>query len=161
MSPVGKPTTSAERMRLKKLRDAGEAAPVKTCSVCGKKLKKGAGANRAYDMDLCFEHWKKTPEGKAVRRAKQIKQEIWGVWFIGGDPPEGFTSIRKALTASKNLNGRDNHPVFVVWSDGHVTIHCGLTHRNAVGLKPTDGDEVIEDLEFFREQVPEDRRIWF
>lgn len=159
--PKGRPTTSTERMRLKKLRDAGKADPIKLCKVCGKRLKKGAGANRAYDMDLCHFHWRQTPEGKAVRRQKQIKTELWGVWYFGGNPLEGFTSVRKAIAASKNENGKENDPVFAVWSDGRVTCHVDLTHRAAVGMKPEDGDELIDDFEDLRAEVPENLRVWF
>ncbi|QNJ25900.1 hypothetical protein SynSYN20_01573 [Synechococcus sp. SYN20] len=147
-------------MRLKKLRDKGEAAPVKTCSVCGQRLKKGAGANRAYDMGLCYTHWRQTPEGKAVRRAKQIKSEVWGIWYYGGEPAEGFASLRKALTASVQV-GAENHPVFVVWSDGRVTVHFALTHRASRGLVPEEGDEIVDGFEEFKEQVPQNLKTWF
>ena len=159
--PKGRPTTSTERMRAKKLRDAGKADPVKVCKVCGKKLKKGAGSNRAYDMDLCYVHWKQTPEGKAVRRKKEIKQDLWGVYYFTGEPElEGFTSIRKAITASV-VPGGINHPVFAVWSDGRVTAHCCLTHRAARGLKPEDGDQLLDGFEIMRQKVPESLRTWF
>lgn len=159
--PKGQPTSSTERMRLQRLRREGVADPVKTCSVCGKSLKKGAGQNLAWNAGLCYQHWIQTPEGKQHRRKSQIKAELWGVAFFGGEPPEFFTSIKKALKASTNKGGRDNHPVFVVWSDGRVTSHCCLTARSAVGLKPEDGDEMLDGFEEFRDQVPQEKRNWF
>lgn len=158
--PKGRPTTSAERMRLKKLRDQGKADPLKKCTECGKTLKKGAGANRAWEMGLCHEHWKKTPEGKAIRRAKQVGDKEWGVWYFGGQPPEGFSSIRKAITASV-VKGGENHPVFCVWNDGRVTCHFELTHRASRGLTPEDGDEVLDEYQAFLDEVPKNLRTWF
>lgn len=149
-------------MRAKKLRDAGQADPVKTCKVCGKKLKKGAGANRAYDMDLCYQHWRQTPEGKAVRRRSEIKTELWGVYYFTGEAGqlESFPSIRKAITASV-VRGGTNHPVFSVWSDGRVTAHVNLTHRASRGLRPEDGDELIDGFEELRLRVPKNLQTWF
>ena len=149
-------------MRAKKLRDAGKADPIKICSVCQKKLKKGAGSNRAWLAGLCFDHWKQTKEGKAIRREKEIKQDVWGVYYFcgEGDDLKGFTSIRSAISAAV-LPGDTNLPVFAVWSDGRVTTHPGITHRAARGLKPEDGDELLDDFEVMRQQVPESKRTWF
>lgn len=160
MAPKGKPTTSTERMRLARLRKQGVADPIKTCSVCGKALKRGAGQNLAWNAGLCYTHWLETPEGKQNRRKSQIKNKIWGVAFFGGEHPEHFTRIKAALKASF-ATGQENYPVFVVWSDGRVTMHPGLTSRKAVGLKPEDGDEMLEGFEEFIDQVPENLRNWF
>ena len=143
-------------MRLKKLRDEG-----KTCNVCGKKLKQGAGSNRAYASGLCWEHWRRTDEGKITRRRASLVSDLWGVCYFGGEELKPFTSIRKALSASVNRGGRDNHPIFAVWSDGRVTMHCGLTARTAAGLAPEDGDELIDDFQQFLDVVPENLRTWF
>lgn len=159
--PKGKPTTSTERMRLKKLRDQGKLPPIKTCSVCGKKLKKGAGANKAWEAGLCWFHWSQTEEGKIERRRPGLVGELWPVYYFGGPELVPCTSIRKALTASVNKGGRDNHPIFIVWSDGIVTSHCCLTARTAVGIKQDDGDQLIDDYESFLAMVPEHLRTWF
>jgi hypothetical protein len=148
-------------MRLRRLRELGVADPVKTCSVCDKPLKRGAGQNLAWSAGLCYQHWIQTPEGKQNRRKGQIKNDIWGVAFFGGDPPQYFTRIKAALKASTVKAGRDNQPLFIVWSDGRVTLHLGLTSRKAVGVKPEDGDEMLEGFEEFLSEVPDAQKNWF
>lgn len=159
--PKGKPTTSTERMRLKKLRDLGQAPPIKTCSVCGKTLKEGAGSNRAWKAGLCWQHWRQTEEGKITRRRAGLAQDRWAVYYFAGEDLQPFSNIKKALSASKNKGGRENHPVYVVWSDGIVTSHCCLTARTAVGLTPDDGDQLLDEYEDFLEMVPTSLRTWF
>lgn len=163
MAPKGRPTTSTERMRLKKLRDSGEAPPVKTCSVCGKKLKQGAGSNRAWEAGLCWDHWKQTDEGRVTRRRQGLakREGVWGVAFFGGEDLRPYTNMRGALSASVQKGGRDNHPVFVVWNTGIVTCHSGLTARKSVGLQPEDGDQLIDEYEYFLDVVPEHLKTWF
>ena len=154
--PRGRPTTSTERMRLKKLRDQGKADPVKTCSVCGKTLKKGAsGASKAWHAGLCYEHWKQTDEAKQERRAKKLKQEFWGIGYFSGEPLAFHPSIKKAMKAA----GRDE--VYVVWNDGRVTIHCDLTFRTSVGLTPESGDQMLEGFEELQALVPDELKDWF
>lgn len=153
--PKGRPTTSTERMRLKKLRDQGKLPPIKTCSTCGKKLKEGAGSNRAYEAGLCWEHWVQTDEGRITRRRSSLVTELWPLIYIGTKDLIPFTSIRKCLSAGKG------EPIYVVWSDGRVTLHLGLTTRTVARLKPEDGDQLIDDFQDFLDMVPEDRRAWF
>ncbi len=150
-------------MRLKKLREQGKAPPLKKCSVCGKNLKKGAGANRAWEANLCWEHWVQTDDGKVTRRRQGLakREGVWGVPFFGGEDVKPFTNMRSALSASVNKGGRDNFPVFVVWSTGIVTCHNGLTARKAVGLQPEDGDQLIDEFEYFLDVVPEHLKTWF
>lgn len=159
--PKGKPTTSTERMRLKRERELGNAPPVKTCAACGKKLKQGAGSNRAYDAGLCWEHWRQSPEGKIERRKSSLVSEKWGVCYFGGEKLVPHTSLRAALSESVRKGGRENLPIFVVWSDGTVTMHLGLTARKSAGLKPDDGDLLIDEFEDFLDMVPDHLKTWF
>ena len=150
-------------MRLKKARERGEAPPLKTCTQCGKKLKMGAGSNRAWEAGLCWEHWRQTDEGKVTRRRQGLakREGVWGVAFFGGEEVKPFSNMRAALKASVNKGGRDNLPVFVVWSSGIVTCHNGLTARKAVGLQPEDGDQLLDEYEYFLDVVPDHLRTWF
>jgi len=142
-------------MRLKKLRDQGVLPPVKTCNVCGKKLKEGAGSNRAYEVGLCWTHWVETDEGRLTRRRQGLVQKLWPVIYIGTADLLPFTSVRKCVSAGKG------EPIYVVWSDGRVTMHLGLTARSASGLRPEHGDQLLDGFEDFLDLVPEDRRTWF
>ncbi len=159
-------STSTERMRRKRQRELGLAPPLKKCKICDQKLKKGAGSNKAWEMDLCWKHWKETDEGRIERRRQNLKgdptgKDVWGVLFFGGDPPEHFSSLRKALSASTKPGRATNLPVYVVWCDGRVTVHNGLTARTAVYLSPKDGDVLLMGGEWFRSFVPEPARAWF
>lgn len=159
--PKGKPTTSTERMRRKRERELGIAPPIRTCRVCGKSLKEGAGENRAWQMHLCWEHWRQTPEGKIQRRRSSLVNDMWGVCYFGGQELKPYTNIRAALSASVRKGGRDNLPIYVVWRDGTVTMHTGLTARKASGLRPEDGDQLLDEYQDFLDMVPQHLRTWF
>ena len=166
MTPRGKaPLSSTERMRLKRMRDRGELPPLKTCSECGKVLKFGASTeNKAYDAGLCWEHWKISDAGRHERARQNLKKKSWGVAYFGGKPGEDierFKTLRKAVEGSYVGRGQENGPVYVVWQDGKVTEHHGLTTRSAVGLSPDKGELVTDDPGWFRDKVEESQRKWF
>lgn len=165
MPPRGKPTTSTDRMRAARLRAKGEAPALKKCSVCGKILKPGAGSGKAYAAGLCWAHWKVTPEGRKERQRQNLTQDVWRVGYFGcqpGEEPEFQSTMRKALKASfVDRTLTRNNPIWVVWSDGSVTIHHGLSAGTALGVTPDDGDHVIDDAEWFRDHTPDSKRTWF
>ena len=165
MTPKGKPTTSTERMRLKRLRERGAAPALKTCSVCGKVLKESSGSGKAYAAGMCWQHWKVSEEGRTERQRQNLKQDIWRVAYFGAQPGEEPTfcaTMRKALKASYvDRTLTRNGPIWAVWSDGSVTIHYGLSATTALKLKPEDGDLVIDEAHWFRDQVPDSKRTWF
>lgn len=173
MAPRGNPTTSTERMRLKKLRDMGVIPPPLCCSVCGQPLKEGAGANRAYRAGLCWEHWDLSPEGRRYRRRYSLKDRGEGVWAVGyfsgkpGEPLERRSGLREAIGAAYMGKGAPaNGPLYVVWCDGRVSYHLGLTVRSAKGLSPEHPSTVFLRADDprateLRAQIPENLTTWF
>lgn len=162
--PRGKPTTSTERMRLKRLRDQGVVPPVKTCKECGKRLKLGAsGESKAYRLDLCWACWKKSPEGKIERRRQNLKREIWPIGYFAGPDDDHVLphrTLRIAQSAASGGRHKPPGPVYIAWSDGRVTLHAGLTARQVPGLGPGDGEEVLEP-EWFLAQIDDSLKTWF
>jgi len=149
-------------MRAKRARELGLAPPIPTCKVCGKKLKKGAGSDKAYEACLCWEHWKLSEEGKVDRRRFNLRSDNWAVGYVvkcADGQGRFLASARAAVSAARTI-GRDCL-IACVWRDGLVTVHPGLTSKNCSGLKPEDGDPIIEDAEWFHDQVPESKRTWF
>lgn len=165
MAPKGSPTTSAERMRLKRLRDKGVIPPALNCKECGRAMKYGASEeSKAYSLGLCWACWKKTDEGKLERRRQNLSRDTWGVCWFGGKPGEDVVkvaSLRAAISASYVSRRGPNGTIFIVWSDGRVTEHTGLTIRLSKGLRPEDGVPVTDDPDWFREQVDERLKTWF
>ena len=169
MTPKGKPTTSTERMRLKRLREKGEAPALPQCKACGKTMKPSVSKQSKAAMDgLCWACWKLTPAGKKERQRQNLAQDVWRVAYFGckpdDEPPVYCTTMRKALAASYvDRTLTRNGPVWVVWSDSTVTVHHGLSAATALKIQPDDGDVVgmEEDADWFRERVPEDKRTWF
>jgi hypothetical protein len=162
MTPKGKPTTSTERMRAKRARELGLAPPIPVCSVCGSKLKAGAGSDKAYAAGMCWKHWKQSEEGKVDRRRLNLRSDNWAVGYVvrcAHGEGHFVTSARAAVSCGRTL-GKDCL-IAVVWRDGEVTIHPGLTSKNCTGLKPEDGDLIVDDAEWFHDLVPETKRTWF
>ena len=166
MTPKGRPTTSAERMRAARLRAKGEAPALPTCKACGKQMKPSASKeSKAAQQGLCWACWKITPDGRKERQRQNLASDLWRVGYFGcqpGEEPSFQTTMRNALKASfTDRTLARNGPVWIVWSDGTVTVHYGLSAGTALGITPDDGDTVIDDAEWFRNQVPDSKRTWF
>ena len=166
MTPKGRPTISTERMRAARMRAKGEAPALPHCRACGKKMKPSASKeSKAAKLGLCWACWKVTPEGRKERQRQNLAQDLWRVAYFGcqpGDEPHFETTMRKALKASfVDRTLTRNSPIWIVWSDGSVTIHYGLSAGTALGVTPDDGDQVIDDAAWFRAQVPQAKRTWF
>ncbi|ACY75822.1 predicted protein [Cyanophage PSS2] len=167
MSPRGKPTTSTERMRLKKLRDQGKAPPLKNCKACGKVLKPTSGSSKASREGLCWDCWKTSPTGKIERRRQNLVKDTWGVAYFSCKPGEEFKKFARAKQAISNAyvdrTMTRNGPVVAVWNDGTVTIHWNMAQSRASQITKENGDELIGEPspEWFRAQVDESKSAWF
>lgn len=145
-------------MRLKRMREQGLAEPVKTCTVCGKKLKKGAGANKAWSEGLCWEHWKQSEPGKKERRRQNLKKDLWAVAFFidDGKKVRCFSSARQALRATKAPR-----LMVVTWSDGRFTCHTNCTFASVQGMTPESGDLLLDWTKEMEALIPDEKRAWF
>ena len=153
-------------MRAKRSRAKGDAPALPTCKSCGKQMKPSASTEaKAAQLGLCWACWKITPEGRKVRQRQNLIQDVWRVGYFGCEPgrePVFQTTMRKALQASFiDRTLKRNGPVWIVWSDGTVTVHYGLSAGTALGVTPDDGDLLVDDPQFFRDQVPASKRTWF
>lgn len=166
VSPKGHPLTSAERMRLKRLRDKGLAPPVASCKSCGKTLKFGAGPGEAYSLGLCFECFRQTPEGIEFKgRTRPRVRAVRGVGYWSGKPGEPLVKhqrLRAAIGYAFVSRKGGNGPVFVLWSTGQVTEHRGLTAFNSQGLQPDHWSAQPDppaDLSWFELPEPKPLRL--
>ncbi len=150
-------------MRLKRMREKGLAPPVATCKVCGNPLKYGAGTGRAYELGLCFEHFRETPEGVLfeAQRRPAPKQAVRGAGYWSAKPGGQLLKhqrLRAAIGYAFVSRTGGNGPVYVLWSNGQVTEHRGLSAFNSQGLQPDHWSAQPEppaDLPWF--QLPEPR----
>lgn len=178
-----------ERQKRYELRKEGKAPPLRSCSSCGKALKMGCGTGKAAALGLCYACFKQTSAKKAddrkayiQRRDRTRQDEIWpvGYWSCkaGEETLTGKGSLlvkhdrlRAAIGyayGGKPKPGEDpaskNAPVFVAWSDGRVTEHVGLSATNSKGITPEHWsalEAMPEDVEWFLEQIPPEKRHWF
>lgn len=170
LMPKGAPTTSAERMRLKKLRDQGLAARFDgSCRECGAVLKPAAGGFKAFALGLCWRCYKASPEGKEERRQREAmrRAELTGdqpdqgpkpVAYFGAKPGgeiRRYGRLREAVGAAYVGRGKRSGWVYVVWSDGDVTAHVDMTCAGVSGgIGKTDyATTPPSDPEWFLAQV--------
>lgn len=166
--PRGKPTTSTERMQIKKLRDDGKLPPLKKCKTCNKGLKPTSGSSKAFQLDLCWACWRSSPEGKIERRRQNLVKDVWAVAYFSCKPGEDFQQFTRAKAAISNAfvdrTMTRNGPVVAVWSDGSVTLHWNIAQSNSGDITKENGDELIGEEpspEWFRSQVDESKAAWF
>lgn len=161
--PKGRPTTSAERMRLKRLREQGLAAPVRTCKQCGTTLKPTAGSSKASKLDMCWACWKVTPEGKLDRRRLNLKGSVWAIGYVvrNDQGQHAYVANLRQALSHPICKGKSNCILAAIWSNGEVSLHPGLTTKNCSGLRPEDGDSPLGETDWFLSFVPEDKRTWF
>lgn len=177
-----------ERQQRYEARKAGTAPPLQTCNSCGKTMKTGCGNGKAASLGLCYACFKKTSVKKAddrqvyiQRRDRTRKDEIWPVGYWSSRAGEGSDSDRSCVMKHDRLRAAigyayggkprpdedpasKNAPVFVAWSDGRVTEHVGLSATNSKGLTPDHWsalDAMPDDVEWFLEQIPPEKRHWF
>ena len=165
--PKGSPTTSTERMRLKKLRDMGLAEQIPNCKSCGTPLKVRSGSGKAYKAGLCYACWSQTEQYRIQKRETALAKDIWAVGYFSGKPGEPLlkrTRLREAIGKAYVGRNKDNGPVFIVWSDGRVTEHYGLSATNSKGMTPEHPSAVDfppDNPEWFLDQIPPEKRTWF
>ena len=169
--PKGRPTTSTERMQLKKLRDQGLAPPIKKCRSCGKETKPASGSSKAAKLGLCWDCWRSTPEGKKERRRQNLVRKVWIVAYFSAREGEGYQQFSRARQAIGHAYVDrtlvNNSPVVCVWSNGDVTAHFGLTSQSrSEDFTTASGQFFLEgpdepDADWFKAQVPEPKRTWF
>lgn len=146
------PQSAAERMAKTRARRRGELEDLKTCTVCGKKLKP-TSIGRAYEEGLCFAHWAETVDGKEHLKQKRSlrRQQALGPTafrYFGCLPgedgwPEGpFNRMRLAVSSSYSGKNKPRGTVFVVWSDDVVTAHHGVRQSDVGSINRADGEEV-------------------
>lgn len=133
-------------------RRRGELEDVKTCKVCGKKLKP-TSVGQAYEVSLCFHHWAQTDEGKEHLKFKRNKRRQAATGpspfrYFGCLPgedgwPEGpFNRMRLAISSTYSGKNRERGTLFVVWSDDVVTEHHGVRQSDVGAIDRADGEEV-------------------
>ena len=165
--PKGQPLTSTERMRLKKLRDQGLVEQLPNCKQCNAQLKVRSGSGKAYSLGLCYACWRKTSDYRIQKRENALAKEFWAVGYFSGKPGEPLekrTRLREAIGKAYVGRNAENGPVFVVWNDGRITEHYGLTATNSKGMSPDHWsacDLPPDNPEWFLDQIPQDKRTWF
>ena len=165
--PKGSPTTSAERMRLKKLRDMGLAAKIPTCKSCGVQLKVGSGSGKAYKEGICYECWSKTKGYRIHKREQALATSIWAVGYFSakpGEPLQKWVRLREAIGKAYVGRNKENGPVFIVWSDARVTEHYGLSATNSKNMTPDHPSAVdlpVDNPAWFLDQIEPNKRTWF
>lgn len=170
MTPRGAPTTSTERMQIKKLRDQGVLPPLPVCSHpgCTRALRAGCGSDKAFAAGMCWEHWKTSEQGRLERRRQNLVSKVWAVGYFSaapGGPLEKRENMRTAIGATFAGRGVERNPVYVVWSTGAVTAHANLNVRNAKALSPEHPTATLVTepglVRILQDQVPEKLRAWF
>lgn len=177
--PKGRPSTGSERTIEWQLRKKGVLPPLPTCSACGAQLKVGCGSGKASEMGLCYKCYRATPEYKeAAKQQKRLKRlgvsaatevpdlEAWPVGYFSAKQGEELVKHDRLRTAIGYAfdRSKDNGPVFIVWSDGRVTEHYGLTAKNSKGMTPDHWSacEIPPDNPgWFLAQIPPEKQIWF
>ena len=165
--PEGRPTTSTQRMLRKRLREQGDLPPLPNCTSCGKQLKIASGNGRAYQLGLCWDCFRVSPEGKAQKRKSALKGDVWAVGYFSAKPDEPLVKhdrLRAAIGYAYVGRNKQNGPVFIVWSDAQVTEHYGLSATNSKGMTPDHPSKVdfpVSDPQWFLDQIPEKKRTWF
>lgn len=144
--------TPAERMARTRARKRGELAPQPVCKICGKAIK-DSGTGRAVAAGLCYEHWASSEEGKAfMAEARKLRrQQRTGPTpfrYFGAPPgeegwPEGpFNRLRLAISSAYMGKGKPRGKVWIVWSDGIVTVHHDVKQADVGSITRDDGAEV-------------------
>ena len=160
-----------------KARLDGKAPPLPCCKSCQKQLKVKAGNGKAYQLGLCYDCYKRSPEYRESRRISQHAAEsgVIGVGYWSRKATESELTKHDRLRAAigyawggrlkKGELPEDRHgPVFVAWSDGRITEHHGLTAENSKGLQPDDPsalDLPPDNPAWFLDQIPEEKRRFF
>lgn len=146
------PTSAAERMAKTRARRRGELEAVRKCTVCGKILKP-TSIGRAYDMNLCFQHWAETEEGKNYLKQRRSQRRLakigpqpfryFGCPYGEDGWPEGpFNRMRLAVSSTYAGKGKPRGTLFIVWSDDTVTAHRGIRQSDVGTIERRADDEV-------------------